>query len=437
MKLEELKASYRLIDLFVELAEVPSPSFKEEKVTRKILELLNIYCINAQKDAYGNIIAKIPAHPNCKNVPPLLLSAHMDVVGGTDPVNVRLSGDGKYIETDKTRTLGGDDKAGLAAILDLAIELNGINANIEHGPIEISFTRDEETCMTGITNLDTSKIQSKYALILDGEYLGELDVEGAGFTNIYIKVSGGKGGHSGTNIGEKDRVSAIKVLSELDAMIYQGAYKEDERGVITSINAGVSVGGTANVYIAEILKDVYELAREKKPIPEKYNSKNILNTINHEAALNVISNEAYQAYSLRSSNKEYERELIASIKDQVSLLNKKYSGLIKIDVEVKSHLMPFEKSPDEFLPNVVIEAGKNIGLEIKPVNFHAGAESHVLANDKKNAKGESFVPVIVGVANMANIHSADEKIEWKSFLEGRKLLEQIVVTFAGNFNLFG
>ena len=87
------------------------------------------------------------------------------------------------------------------------------------GPIEISFTRDEETGMTGIINLDTSKIHSKHALIIDGERLGELDTEGAGFTNLYIKVHGGKGGHSGTNISEKDRISALKVLSELDLLI--------------------------------------------------------------------------------------------------------------------------------------------------------------------------------------------------------------------------
>ena len=132
MNLEELKSTYRLIDLFVELAEIPSPSLKEEKLSRKLLEILNIYGINAQKDSYGNIIAKIPPHPNCRNVEPILLSTHMDVVGGSEPVNVRLSGDGKYLETDKTRTLGADDKAGLSAVLDLAIELNKLGSEIEH-----------------------------------------------------------------------------------------------------------------------------------------------------------------------------------------------------------------------------------------------------------------------------------------------------------------
>lgn len=429
MNLEELKSTHRLIDLFIELAEIPSPSLKEEKLSDKILEIMNIYGINAQKDNYGNIIAKVSPHPSCRNVQPLLLSAHMDVVGGSDPVNIRLSQNGKYIETDKTRTLGGDDKAGLAAILDLAIELNGINSQIEHGPIEISFTRDEETGMTGITNLDTTRIQSKYALILDGESLGEFDVEGAGFTNVYVKVHRGKGGHSGINIGEKDRVSAVKVLSYLDSMIPQGVYKQDERGVITSINAGASVGGTANIYLSEILKDLYELAREKKPIPEKFNSKNILDTINKESALNVISSEAYQSYSIRSSNREYEKELIDLIKGHIAELNKKYSGLLKIDIEIKQHLLPFEKSNDQLLYSTIIGAGKIFDLEIKPAAFHAGAETHIFAN-KKNAKGETFIPVIVGVANMENIHSAEERLDWKSFLDGRKLLENIVISFA-------
>ena len=431
MNLNELRDSHKLIDLFVKLARIQSPSKKEQELSEKILEIFKSHNIDAKYDDYQNIIAKIPASKGYEQVPSLLLSAHMDVVGGSEPVNIRLSKDGKFIETDKTRTLGADNKAGIAAILDLALDITSPDSNINHGPLEITFTRDEEMGMTGINNLDTSKIYSKYAIIADGEYLGEHDAEGAGFINFYISVHSGKGGHSGINIDDITRVNAVKVLSELDSKIPQGVYKKDEtRGVITSINAGVNVGGSANTAIAEIVNDVYKLAKENKPIPEKYNSKNILNTINQDSALNIINTEAYQAYSIRSSEPENEQELINYIKKQVNELNEKYSGLIKIDMEVKLHLQPFLKSQDEFLSNVIVKAGQKYGLNCQPGSFHAGAETHVLANEKKNVRGETFIPVIVGLANLENIHSANEKLDWSSFLTGREWLENIIVIFA-------
>lgn len=426
MNIEELKSKYKLIKLFVELCEIPSPSLKEEKLSQRIMEIFKDNSILAEYDDFGNIIAKIPASKGYENVSSLLLSAHMDVVGGSEEVNIRVSGDGKFIETDKTRTLGADNKAGVAGILDLAMNIG----QIPHGPIEITFTRDEEMGMTGAHNLDTSKLNSKYAIICDGEVLGELDTAGAGFTNIYIKVSEGKGGHSGINIHDKARISAIKVLSELDSQIPQGVYKSDEKGVITSINAGVISGGAANTYIAEAIKEAYELGKAGRTLPQEFDAKNILDSVNKNSALNIISSEAQIAYSLRSSEPENEDELLKKIKDLVSKTQERYSGLIKIDLEIKKHLKPFVKSEDSFLSDVIIKAGAKQGLKITPSSFHAGAETHVFANEKKNASGEGFVPVITGLANLENIHSSDEKIDWQSFLVGRKWLEDIVVSFA-------
>jgi acetylornithine deacetylase/succinyl-diaminopimelate desuccinylase-like protein len=430
MNLDQLKKDYRLVDLFVELAEIPSPSLKENILAEKIMEIFNIYGIQAKYDSYNNIIAKIPASSSCRNVQPILLSAHMDVVGGTAPVRTKLSHNEKYIETDKTRTLGADDKVGVAAIMDLAIRLNDLNSQVEHGPIEIIFTRDEELGMTGIKNLDTSYLNSVYTIIIDGEKLGELNNEGAGFTNLYIKVHGGKGGHSGINIQDKDRINAIKVLSELDTLIPQGVFKEDERGVVTSINAGVTTSETAGVYVSNAIKDALLSDKNKNSFPEKYEEKNIVETMSKESAVNVINTEAVQAYSIRSSDPEYEKELINYIKEQVAIIQHKYSKLIKIDMEIKTHLKPFVKNDDDFLCKVIQKAGEKHNLHCKPASFHAGAETHILANDKTNSADKSFIPVIIGIANIENMHSSDERLDWKSFLTGSKWLEDIVIDFA-------
>lgn len=392
MELEKLRKKYRLIDLFVTLCQIPSPSLKEEALAKKIMSIFRENDICAGYDRYKNIIARIPATANRKNKPSLLLSAHMDVVGDAKPVNIRLSNDGKFIETDKTRTLGADNKAGIAAIIDLALDGGD---KFEHGPVEIIFTRDEEKGMTGIRNLDTSKLLSKYAIVADGEQLGELDVEGAGFTNIHIKIHGAKGGHSGININEKDRISAIKVLSGLIARIPQGVYKHDpEKGVITSINAGLCAGGEVET-----------------------------------GFLNVIATDARVSYSLRSSQPDNEQELLNLVSSAVRDLNEEYRGLISIDIEIKPHLKPFTRSEDDFCAKLIMRAAGNLNIKCTPSSFHAGAETHVLANEKENRYNEPFNPVIVGLANLENIHSSDEKIEWESFLTGRKWLEEIVSGF--------
>lgn len=119
--IEELRKENELIDLFCTLVQIPSPSGEEEKVSAKIVEILTSAGIEAKEDHFKNVTAKIPATDSDKK--PVLLSAHMDVVGDASPVNIRISEDGRFIETDKTRPLGSDDKVGVSAAMYLALYL--------------------------------------------------------------------------------------------------------------------------------------------------------------------------------------------------------------------------------------------------------------------------------------------------------------------------
>jgi di/tripeptidase len=153
--INDLRNQYKLINLFCTLAQIPSPSLHEEKVSDKILEIFKENNIEAHKDDYGNVRAKIPATDSNKK--PLMLSSHMDVVGDDSPVNIVLNGN--IIETDKTRTLGADDKVGVAAAIMLATEIAN-NKDLKHGGLEITFTRDEEQNMTGIHHVNMNEIES-------------------------------------------------------------------------------------------------------------------------------------------------------------------------------------------------------------------------------------------------------------------------------------
>ena len=100
-----------LVEIFKELVVIPSPSMEEEKVAQKLLKSYQMQELKQNLIIMEIFMQKIEQQ-NTK-AKGLLLSAHMDVVGDDTPVNIIENNGpcGHIIETDKTRTLGADDKA--------------------------------------------------------------------------------------------------------------------------------------------------------------------------------------------------------------------------------------------------------------------------------------------------------------------------------------
>ena len=216
MSLEKLRKENEILDIFCELAQIPSPSLKEDKVIEWIKSFCENNSINYRQDDYGNVYISIPATDETKE--PIMISAHMDVVGDDSPIELEF--DGQFIKANG-RTLGADDKVGVACGLLLAKEI--YQSNIQHGGLEVTFTRDEETGMSGAEHLEFDKMNSKYVLVCDADKLGQLQVSGASYTNAKITVKSFKGGHSGIDIGDESRLNAAKLIAELLAEFPQGA----------------------------------------------------------------------------------------------------------------------------------------------------------------------------------------------------------------------
>ena len=408
--MDNLRSKNELINLFCELVEIPSPSLKEEKVAQKILSIFNTHNIEASTDEYGNIKAKINATDSNKK--PILLSAHMDVVGDDSPINIQLNEN--IIETDKTRTLGADDKAGVAAAIMLAIE-TAKNKDLKHGGIEIIFTRDEEQTMSGIHHVNMGEIESEHVLVLDADRMGQIQISGASYTNLAINVKALKGGHSGIDIDDTTRLNAAKLIAELVNEIPQGVYKKDEFGVVTSINIGMIIGGGIETAINNIKNS-------------EIKSNQYIDYIIDKAVTNVINTKAGATYSIRSSSKEYEKNLLEEIKKIINNFNNKYEGLAIANMTATEHLPAFEKSDDKTLVNVAKEAAENLAYDIEISSFHAGAETHIYANNK-NKYGVQLKPVLVGLADIYNMHSTNEQIDYKSYLKGYELLKEFFNVF--------
>ncbi|MBO7123914.1 MAG: tripeptide aminopeptidase PepT [Treponema sp.] len=200
----------------------PSTECQRDFANKIAAELKSLGFEGVQVTKYGYVYAYIPANPAGgagtfdgakRAAKPFCLLAHLDTVEECSGKNVRpqvKKRDGETIVTsDGTTLLGGDDKAGLAAIVT-ALHYLIKNKNIPHPKIEICFSPDEETGH-GMDNVPLDLIKSKFAYTVDGGHIGELECE---CFNAYKSevVFTGKAAHTGDARAAK-MVNAISAAS--------------------------------------------------------------------------------------------------------------------------------------------------------------------------------------------------------------------------------
>ncbi len=109
----------------------------------------------------------------------ILLLAHMDTVDEVTGKDVQpvltQEGDDTIIHSDGTTLLGGDDKAGVSAIME-CLEYLVSHPELPHCPLEVIFSPDEETGH-GMDRVPLHLIKSKFAYTVDGGAEGELESE--------------------------------------------------------------------------------------------------------------------------------------------------------------------------------------------------------------------------------------------------------------------
>lgn len=225
---------------FREISAIPRESKHEERIREYVLGEAARMGLRSVFDSAGNVVVYKPGSAPGSTV---ILQAHLDMVcekdreSGhdfrTDPI--RLVRDGDWVRADGT-TLGGDNGIGVAAMLALMED-----RTLRHPDLELLFTIDEETGLTGANGLDPSLLAGRTLVNLDSEEDGALFIGCAGgrstdisfevnlqpaprrCTPVLVKVAGLQGGHSGTDI-HRGRGNAIKLLvrffKELDPRRY-------------------------------------------------------------------------------------------------------------------------------------------------------------------------------------------------------------------------
>lgn len=217
---------------FASILDIPRESKNEAAARQFILDWAEAQGYPTRTDDVGNVAAYVPATPGHESAPAVIIQGHLDMVCektpesnhnfDTDPIPAYVDGD---LVRSRGTTLGADNGIGLAAAMAAADD-----PACTHGPLELLFTIDEETGLTGAFEYDPSLIKGRLMLNLDSEDEGTLYVGCAGggdtsihlgatstdipdgYSRFYVKVSGLKGGHSGLDIGT-GRGNAIKLLA--------------------------------------------------------------------------------------------------------------------------------------------------------------------------------------------------------------------------------
>jgi tripeptide aminopeptidase len=242
-----------------------------------VKELRELGIANAMVDDYAYVYASIPANTEL-NLPSIGFISHMDTSPDMPGANVKArvieEYDGKDIVlneeknivlktadfpeiehykdhtlicTDGTTLLGADDKAGIAEIMT-AIEYLLEHPEIEHGPIKIAFTPDEEIGR-GTDYFDVERFGADFAYTMDGSGPGELEFENFNAASADIIIQGNNI-HPGYAKGKM--LNAIRVANEYDALIpikERPEYTEKYEGFYHLVEQNASVEKCTMRYI--------------------------------------------------------------------------------------------------------------------------------------------------------------------------------------------
>jgi tripeptide aminopeptidase len=230
----------RVKDEFLDLVSIASPSRREGAVAGRLERILAGMGARVEVDdagervggETGNLFARFAG--NDPEAAPFFLSAHMDTVDPASAIHPVV--EGEIVRTDGTSVLGGDDKAGIVAILE-AIRVLRERA-IPHGDIELVLTICEESGLRGALQFDTGRLRARRGLVLDVDGVYELITRAPAADHITATVSG-LAAHAG--ICPEQGLSAVQMVAEAIAGMRLGRIDEE-----TTANLGVIHGGVAS-----------------------------------------------------------------------------------------------------------------------------------------------------------------------------------------------
>jgi len=463
---------------FEELCNYPRPSKKEQKVVQYVLNVIKKSGLEYEQDSFGNILVRKPATPGYENRKTVCLQGHLDMVCEknsdvqhdfeNDPIQPYVDGD--WVKAKGT-TLGADNGIGVAAALAV-MEAK----DLQHGPLEFLFTLDEETGLTGASNLKPGFVKADILLNLDSEEDGSFyigcsggkDTEGT-FTykkeNVpdnslayKIKVTGLKGGHSGLDI-HLGRGNAIKILTRLlwnlqnqfDIRLskIEGGSKRNAipreafAELVVANNKADELEGFINYYntlvksenstVEPNLKVDFEQSKLPEFVIDKSTQINLLNALyalphgvikmspDLPGLVETSTNLATISFNDEIVVGTSQRSSVESEKEDVVIMNRAVFLLANAKVKHGDGYPGWKPDVNSEILKVMKEVYKNLYQKEPEVKaIHAGLECGIIKEKNPDMDMISFGPTIMGA------HSPDEKVQISTVQKFYDLLIEVL-----------
>ena len=231
-----------MLDRFVRLCQIPSPTGEERETADAVLDELRGFGVDVAEDASatpaeagaGNLVARIPGREDRW----LSFFAHLDTVPHNGPIAVVHEG-GVFRSAGET-ILGADNKAAVTVLMELAARHVGDPGQVG---LELVFTVAEEDGLRGAKELDIGTLRAPFGFVLDhASPIGEVIVAAPTHKQLIAEFRGQEA-HAGLN--PEDGHSAIAAAASAVAEMKLGRLDEE-----TTANIGMIEGGTASNVVA-------------------------------------------------------------------------------------------------------------------------------------------------------------------------------------------
>lgn len=351
----------RLLDTFLELVNIYSPSKNEINVLnyiKKRLDKLKIeYILHDHSDLYGGntpvLIGKLKKNTDDESFKKVTLCAHMDVVEPSFGLKAYVDGD--FVKTKTDTTLGADDKAGVCSILEILETI--VEKNLQHNDIYVLFTPSEEIGLLGAKSIRWQEIEKDFMPVKDMIVLDnaksptEIAIEGPCMyiLDVFYK---GVSSHAGIE-PEKGKNALFAMCSAISKM------KIGRLNDHTTSNIG---------------------------------------TITSNFPTNVVPKDCKINMEIRCLD---EKEAKTTLDNYIEIFKKTAKDFsIECEINVEYDYPPLKQIDGGVLLGNVIKAYKSVSVDAKPVKIGGGCDANIFLKDGFNA-------VVVGVG-MYKMHTIDE-----------------------------
>ncbi|MGV1100614.1 M20/M25/M40 family metallo-hydrolase [Thiovibrio sp. JS02] len=374
----------RLAQVFQTMCEIDSPSRREGRMAQFLEALFRADFPEAvlRKDSSelqtGSETGNLVVHfPGVLPGPPIFFTCHMDTVEPGCGVKVIRRGSRFFSSGDTI--LGGDDKAGIAILIEAMRYLK--ESGLPHLPVDLVFTTCEEIGLLGAKALDVSLLKAGMGYALDSTGV-DLVITGAPAAVHFTCTITGAAAHAGLH--PERGINAIQLAGKAVAELPLGRLDDE-----STANIGLISGGKATNIVPETVRFDGEV-RSHSPAKLKAHTHAILGSIR------------------------------AAVADWTPPANSRLATGVRpgLEIEVSDEYPAMHLDCTEPVVTRVAKAAQSLGRPLQYLRAGGGSDANIL-------NGKGFASAIIGIG-MDHVHSTEESIDLNDMLRTTELIVSIL-----------